>query len=260
MLLLLTEIHRVEDTIKQATLLHFANTTCMGADPFASSRLHRDGDKEGHEEDQKSGAGDKDSEPSDQSSGGSAANRTLLAAAQDFSKLPDNIRSALDASSKLRLHVGEERQRAQDFERYLEKALREETAPQVDVSHILPTSHTPMVLHTPALAATSSSRIWSEPRQEAAAASAGHDFGLTPQRPPLSSNLLPRKRLQPDAGTVSLPREVEEDSHKGVEADVAARGERQPLSQRLDRLKEDLQAQRYASEMFEKRLRNFLES
>lgn len=250
----------MEDTIKQATLLHFANTTCTGADTFSSRHLHPDGDDKDHEEDKKS---DEGGEPSYQSSGGSASNRTLLAAAQDFSQLPDNIRSALDASSKLRLHVGEERQRAQDFERYLEKALRGETAPEVDVSHILPAaSHTPRVLHTPALASTSSSSgIWSEPRQEAAAAaSAGRDFGLTPQRPPLSSTLLPRKRLQQDAGAVSSPREVEEDSHKGVEADVAARGERQPLSQRLDRLKEDLRAQRYASELFEKRLRNFLES
>lgn len=251
---MVTESHKLEDTVEQAAILHFANNTCVEADNFSANNVHHDSDED--PEDDESGSSDESSGP--RRAEGSEANRTLLAAAQDYNELPDSIRSALDASQKLLLHVEEERQKAQAFEHFLEKALQEETSPDVNASHILPASFTPRFIHSPALALTTPSGIWSDPRHGAAAASVWQDFGRTPRRPSLRSELLPRKHLQEDFGATSSQREVEE-----VKGDMEAEGlsgERMLLSEHLDQLKEDLQAQRYASEVFEKRLKSFLES
>ena len=269
LLLCLTESHRVEDTIEQAAILHFANTSVQ-ADDFSGNRNVRHHRSDEELEEDENGMSDESADPP---VGNSCANRTLVTAAQELSELPDNVRSALRASEKLLLHVGEERQKAQAFERYLEKALQGETPPEMDASPIFPaantttttTTTTPRVVRTPALLplTTTPSGIHSAPGQRgarAAAFSAQQDFGPTPQTLRFSSSLLAREGLRQDRAVAGEEGAVGGGEGGGVEGGDGSCREGRPLSQCLEQLKEDLQAQRYANQLFEKRLKSFLES
>ena len=242
----LTETHKVEDTVDRSAILHFANTPVTEEDHLTTDNASHTTVHSRLEEDA-SAAHD------------SRSDKSLLEAAQDYQALPDNIRSALDVSEKLRLHMERERQQSQAFERYLEKALKGDTSPDMDISHI-PLSHaTPPVLQTPLLPSRTPSVPSRTPSGIRPAFGRGtprsglrgeRDRFLEGQGMVLSDTLPGRPSACADvAGGVEEERRGEE----GCSLDL-------PLSQCVDQLQEDLQAHKHANELFERCLQSLLES
>ncbi|XP_070193610.1 germinal-center associated nuclear protein-like isoform X2 [Littorina saxatilis] len=249
------ESHRVEETVEQAAVMHYANKTTTSEHDFTTNNLHHHHLHSSSDEEDIT----YDSNNSGMETRSSYTNKTLSEAAQDLEQLPDEMRSAFQTSQKLLLHVEEERHKARAFQDYLEKAVRGETLPDVDASGgIFPQSPSASMIGSPGLRLTASGG------QAAGAVRNLSHQPNSPYRTParntlqLSTRPFPRRLVQSDsmAGNVS-------DEAVGVEEEGGARTtseEHEPISQRLEQLKEDLQAQRYASQLYEKRLQGFLES
>ncbi|KAL8566161.1 hypothetical protein ACOMHN_041316 [Nucella lapillus] len=245
------ENQTMEDTVEQASMVHFARQPAVDDDNMTDSDAGFEHISDDNNERRSTATDTKRALPHPPP--------------PSRSDLPENIRSAWETSENLLLHMEEERQKARYFERYLEKALRGDTSPDWSCSAIssspFAVNATPVVsvATTPARPVSAlrrrSSLMFSSPRVSLLSSREGtirRDSSLTPRH-----FLEPRRLAGRDRGGVGRFAEGEEEEDAWMEE----RGpENASLSERVDMFQESLQAQKYANELFEKRLQSMLES